>query len=391
MRTPQGPADTFVMKFNADWSYAWTVTFGGPSSISTPLGLSVSSTAIVVTGLYQVAIDLDPGPGTLIKTTFSPGGYATYVVSLGLDGHLKWGGALETGSECQAQALTLDANEDVYLAGFYEGTCDLDPGPASDVWAASINALHGFLIKLRGTDGTRLWATSTLELNPPTVPRAATVAPDGNVWLAGEYDGTQMTTATIASYTPAGVLRFMHAFDGSGASSGSNGLAVGAAADGSIYVGGTGVGMIDFDPGPGTALRQLVADTDEFGNSVGSATFVLKLAADGTFRWVQTIANVSLRAFALRPGGGVIVAGAIPVPGGMGGISSVLLTRVDSDSTPAWSISFGGPDSGLTDLTAGASTIDAVGITANPVDLEPGPAVDMTPAGAASFLMHFAD
>lgn len=392
MRSAQGPVDTFVTKFNPDWSYAWTVTFGGPTSYSTPLGLRVSNTSILVTGLYQSGIDLDPGPGTLTKTTFSSGGYATYVVSLGLDGHLKWGGALETGSDCRAEAVALDTNDDVYLAGYYLGTCDLDPGPASDVWAPSVNAFHGFVIKLRGTDGSRLWATSTLELNPPIVPRDATIAPDGNVWLAGEHSGSNLpSTATIASYTPTGVLRFVHPLSGSGADSGSNGMAVGAAPDGSIYVGGTGVGMIDFDPGPGTVVRQLVTDTDEFGNAAGSATFVLKLAADGTFRWVQTIAKVSLRAFALRPGGGVIAAGGVSLPGGTGAISSTLLTRFDSDSTPAWSINFGGADSALTDLTVGASTIDAVGIAANAVDLDPGPGVDLTPVGAGSFLIHFAD
>jgi len=44
----------------------------------------------------------------------------------------------------------------------------------------------------------------------------------------------------------------------------------------------------------------------------------------------------------------------------------------------------------VTNLTVGASTIDAVGIASNAIDLDPGPAVDMTPSGA-SLVMRFAD
>ena len=387
VRSPQGPSDVFLTKFNSDWTYAWTVTFGGANSTSNLFRVSVSDTAIVLTGHYQDAIDLDPGPGMLIKTSFSGGGDSTFIASLSLDGNLSWGSALETGNTCFAEGLALAPNGDLYLAGYYNGTCDLDPGPALDVWPLASDYLHGFLVKLRGTDGARLWARSLRQPTPPIVPRAVTVALDGNVWLTGQYDGTQATTATIASYTPTGSVRFAGGLDPALGSSYS--IAIAAAPDGSVYVGGAGSRAVDFDPGPGTASRVLVADFDPLGAYIAGSTFILKLGSDGTFGWVQTFARVELQAMAAHPMGGVVLMGGISVPG-QGLFAGTLLARLESDSTPAWSLRFGGYDLGAWDLTAGASTFLVAGMAEKASDLDPGPAVDPIPAGA-SFLMRFAD
>jgi hypothetical protein len=63
MHAPQGTYDAFLTKLNADGSYAWTLTFGGPQSLTWIAAVAVSETAIVVAGGYEGQVDLDPGAG----------------------------------------------------------------------------------------------------------------------------------------------------------------------------------------------------------------------------------------------------------------------------------------------------------------------------------------
>jgi hypothetical protein len=213
---------------------------------------------------------------------------------------------------------------------------------------------------------------------------------DGNIWLAGGYQGTQSTTARIVSYTPAGVLRFQGSLDGSTSGiNGSGARGIAAASDGGVYVGGDAVGLIDFDPSTGTVWRALVSDYDQFGNVNRPGTFVLKLAADGSFTWVQTLAKQGFQALAARPGGGVVLAGGLPVPGKSFN-AGTMLTRLETDSTPVWSVRFGSGDTVMWDLAASASMIAVGGGVGQASDVAPGPAIDLIPGGT-SLLMKFAD
>ncbi|HEY4187176.1 MAG TPA: hypothetical protein VGP07_19020 [Polyangia bacterium] len=382
LRGPQGATDVYLVKFDTNGNYAWTLTWGGEGASALPIQLSVSGSAVVVAGIFTDTVDLDPGSGSLLKS--SPvGGRSTFVVSLTVDGTLRWGGDLEGTSECQAPSLAIDGFGDVYLAGYYTGLCDLDPGPGIVLPPAAIDTLTGILVKLDGDDGTYLWSRTFDGLAHPLVSRAAAVAPDGNVWVVGELG----LEAVIASFTPAGVVRFDEVLpNGVDSDGGSSARGVVAAADGSIYVGGDGSGVVDFDPGAGTASHLLV------GDDVVGATFVLKLAANGEFQWVKTLPKLGFIALAAPPSGGVIIETVphLPVSGTVAGI---FLAKLESDSTPAWSLSFGGPLVAPDDIAVGLSSFFVSGSTDGvgpPNDFDPGPGVDPVPGGV-TFLSRFAD
>lgn len=377
LRVPKGMTDIYLVKLNPDASYAWTLTWGDPGSWMTPFRVSAAGVAVVLTGLFHDTVDVDPGPGTVMESSAQPG---TFVVSLTTDGVLRWAGALEATSNCYAEGLAIDGAGDVYLGGNFTGICDLDPGPGVQNTAPAINFNNGFLVKLSGADGTRVWSKTLDTLTYNNAVRAAAVSPDGNVWLAGDFD----LSPVITSFTPAGTVRFETALPIIGDSSG-NARAIAAAADGSIYVGGDGAGTIDFDPGTSMALRTLQATSDDV------STFVLKLAADGSFRWVATWPLLNFLGLAASADGGVLVAVQEVEPSTTVDRKSPVLGKLASDGAPAWTFSSGGPFSYASDLAAGPTTFVVAGSTdpgGLPGDFDPGPGVDPAPPGV-TYLSRF--
>lgn len=148
-------------------------------------------------------------------------------------------------------AITVDAAGNVYTTGYFEATCDFDPG--AGVVNLTSNGWKDIFIMKSDASGNLLWVKS--------------------VGGAGDDEGS--TIAVDAS--------------------------------GNVYIGGSFSGTADLDPGVGTAnLTQAVS-------SMG-ATFVLKLNSSGTFVWVKqfggSAASVRLNKIILDGSGNPIIAGA---------------------------------------------------------------------------------
>jgi hypothetical protein len=131
------------------------------------------------------------------------------------------GGPLEE----NAAGIALDPSGNLYVSGFFQGTTDFDPG--------------------------------------------AGVA---NRTSAGAYDGF------VGKYDPSGALLWVHSFGST-----SFDYCFGSEVDtsGNVFVTGTFIGTVDFDPGAGNASVTAV--------SAFSEAFVLKLDSDGNFGWVKVI------------------------------------------------------------------------------------------------------
>jgi len=379
LRVPRGSNDIYLVKLNAAGSYLWSLTWGSPGSSMLPFRVGAAGAAVVLTGMFDNVVDVDPGPGTVMK---SSAGMGTFVVSLTTDGVLRWSGALEATSNCYAEGLAIDGAGDVYLGGNFTGICDLDPGPGVQATPSAGIFNNGFLVKLAGRDGARVWSTTLDTLTFDNVVRAAAVSPDGNVWLAGDFD----LSPVITSFTPEGTVRFETALP-IGPDSGGSARGIAAAADGSIYVGGDGAGVIDFDPGTPTASRTLAATGDQV------TTFILKLAADGSFRWVATWPLSNFLGLTPSADGGVLVAGRAREPSTTVDLAGTVLGKLAKDGTPAWTFFTGGPFAIANDLAAGPSTFVVAGSTDQgglTGDFDPGAGVDPAPAGI-SYLSRFSN
>lgn len=183
-------------------------------------------------------------------------------------------------------AVALDRVGNVYLQGVFYGTVDFDPGVGTDIRTAVGGYRNIFITKIN-VDGSYGW------------------------------------TKTI---------------DGASFAEGSS-VAVDAA--GNVYIGGSFIGTLDFDPGPGVATRTTVGLED---------AFVVKLTPNGTFAWAAAIGSTgrdSTIALAVdATAGALYMAGS--VTGSVNGIpaygkTDILLTKLNiNDGLQSWAKIYGG-------------------------------------------------
>ncbi len=201
----------FVLKLTAQGNFGWVSIFrGGLASYSEAISvvLDGSGSNVVVGGYFAGPVDFDPGSG--VKTLSNNGEYSAYITKLNSNnGSLVWAKSLtatSTSGGAGVKGLAIGPNDSIYVSGYYKGTVDFDPS------STSTYSRTGYMIS-------------------PTV---------------GSID------AFILNLDSSGNFGWVETFGGSGVQY-ANGIAVDAS--GTIYVSGTFVGTVDFDPGLGTENR----------------------------------------------------------------------------------------------------------------------------------------
>src|SRR5688572_9246472 len=113
--------------------YKWakaigTSTNGSYSSVGRDIMADLNSNVYVVGG-FSGTMDFDPGPGVQIQT--SNGSGDVFLAKTDSSGNLLWvkcfGG---TGYDI-GNAISIDSNGDIYIAGGFSMTVDFDPGTAA--------------------------------------------------------------------------------------------------------------------------------------------------------------------------------------------------------------------------------------------------------------------
>jgi hypothetical protein len=381
VRTSANGLDGYVTKFNADGTYAWTATLVGRGDL-TLLGLAVTSTGgVVAAGTYNDSIDLDPG-ATTADVHFTANAYQSdpFVVNLTAGGAFVWGrtftGSADGSAGATTSSVAVDASDSVYVAGSYWGAIDFDPGPATDVQSGGQTS--GFLAKLTSA-GDHGWARTFDDGNCTAILNGVAAASDGSIWVTGAIgsgSGCAVTNRpTDFEQTDVLIVKLGAGGDARGTwmigdTQFDTGVAIAGGREGSMYIGGTATGLVDFDPGSGVARR--------WAGSYGDG-FVLKLDATGAFRWARVLDQVHVVALAGTPDGGVIAGGQT---------SSTFVTRLTADGGSVWTFA-AGENGGLVRsvASAGAGFVVA-GTNSGTGDFDPGPDLDLI-YGDVTFISHF--
>jgi len=376
-----GDIDGFITRFNADGSYAWTRVFPSSGGVDiygheAPIAINgLAATAdggVVAVGSYSGTIDLDPGAAVESHQTMGFGHRDSFIVKLAADGSFVWGGTFAgqgIDSSGDAAGVAIDGAGALYVAAWYAGDVDLDPSTGTEVHTSRVSSgeasVAGALVKLTPA-GKVSWVQSvdTGACVPP--PISITLATDGAIWILGDVgEGgaclAQGASATygdfIAAYSPSGTPRGYWGFGSDSALLWPYSIAPGS--NGSVYIGGGGWGISNFDPGPGVANRLL--GTPESGG------FIVKLGSDGRYLWAQTLARAEVRAVAGAPDGGVIGLGS--------GAFGTFVTKLDADGTAGWTFSSGQIPG--TVVSSGTSFVVTGSNGNGATDMDPGPGVDM--------------
>ena len=141
-----GAVDVFVTKLNASGNLVWAKSFGGISNDQAADIVLDAAGNVFASGAFHDTVDFDPGPGTFNLITSIDSADA-FIIKLDTSGNLIWARQLGGPLEDYGPALFLDAAEDLYGSGQFQGTADVDPGPGT-FNLTSAGQIDAFILKL---------------------------------------------------------------------------------------------------------------------------------------------------------------------------------------------------------------------------------------------------
>lgn len=254
-RTSSGSLDGFILKLDrATGSLVWVGIIKGPGEDMVRSVSVDGSGGIVVAGHFSQTADLDPSGGVASRT--SAGITDVFIAKVHGDGTLGWARRVGGSGIDAAVAVRIDGSGNVFTAGYFSNTVDLDPGSAIHT-RMSHGSFDVFALKLTSA-GSFVWGAS-VGGSSTDYGNALSVTGVGQVYLAGNFQstvdfdpgaGTQHRTSNgsydmfVLKLKVDGTFAWVATAGGGGYES-ANGIAVGT--DG-VETTGSFAAAVDFDP-----------------------------------------------------------------------------------------------------------------------------------------------
>ncbi|PSK90402.1 SBBP repeat-containing protein [Taibaiella chishuiensis] len=159
-----GLGDAYVAKYDTSGAYVWAKQAGpagaanGANANAVVLGAGGD---VYFTGNFNGTVDFDPGAGTanLTATSYKD----IFVAKYNAAGNYLWAGRMggipiSAASNCGGRTISRNTAGQVYVAGYFSGTVDFDPGPGNVNVEAAIGG-STFIMKL--ADGCPSYSTLT--------------------------------------------------------------------------------------------------------------------------------------------------------------------------------------------------------------------------------------
>lgn len=275
----RGASDAWLAELAPDGSLVAMRIFGGSGADEIKALAAGNAGELYVAGLFTDRVDFDPGPGraNLVAT----GSADAFVLRLEADGSLGWARAVGGAFGDVALGLAARPGGGVLVAGYFQGTADLDPGEGQAIFA-SAGRTDAFALALDGA-GELVWASA---FGGEGDDEATSIGPLGAEAGAGAIVAGQFAeTAGFTGHdTPAALV----------SAGGSDAFAAGIDGGGqprwAIRLGGAGKdGATALAPLPGggaIVVGQFLGEASaESGQTITSSgrndVFLLTLAGDG--------------------------------------------------------------------------------------------------------------
>ena len=262
-RSEQARPDTFILKLNSSGEQVWLRQIEAPTGnrVMTPLSVAVDGSGNVYTAGHVgggSTIDFDPSEGVANLTVSTAGqgaGNDVWILKLDSAGDYVWAKASECNGSSDSyitagndRSLAVDGSGNVHLVGFFgqrhyndSEDCDFDPGPGEAfAFVGQIQSHFGFVWKLDSA-GNYQWVKAFLTAE-------------------GQGVNNRISVHSVA-------------VDGSG----------------NVYSTGQFEGMVDFDPGEGTATM-----TGGPYNA-GQNAFLSKLDSSGNYVWAKQFGTLTTK------------------------------------------------------------------------------------------------
>lgn len=337
--------DIFLAKLGADGTCQFVKKFGDNGGYDYGYDVAITKNDdIVLTGGFTSA-GIDFGGGVL----GTQGSNDMYVAKFNKMGAHQWSKRYGDDNDQLANTVSLDGNDNIFVAGDFGGT--LDFGSGIGVTEASFGQAAGFITKLDAA-GAALYSRSFAVANAGAYLMGTHAAVDaqGNATVVGRFKGslnvggTMLVSVGTAAdafairYAPDGTLVYAKSF---GAPEEDLSFYVATAPDGSVYISGTTMGT-------SLNLNSFLAGKTLTGAG-GGDVFLIKLNPDGTFSDAKVFGNAmdqSATSVAVDPLGHVILGGSFAgqIDFGKGALNAgqktLFLAKFDGALKPLWSKAF---------------------------------------------------
>ncbi|MCO6478202.1 MAG: hypothetical protein J5I94_16345, partial [Phaeodactylibacter sp.] len=381
----------------------WAISMGGASSDRGNGIVLDGSGNVLVTGTFRGAADFDPGPGDATLSIFGDYEYLplkpqdVFIAKYNAMGAYQWAGQIgfynPSGMEVENLAVAIDAQNNSYITGYFEGTADFDPGPGTVNLTAQGTVYDNIFVAKYDVAGAYQWAFSLA----PQIGfgggqgRAITVDGSGNVLVAGQFGGavdldpgpgtTELTSISffdgfIAKYSSSGDYLWAFSLD---VSFDSRSRCMTVDGSGNVLVTGYFQGTVDFDPGAGTADLTSAGESD---------IFVAKYSSSGAYLWAFSMGGANPdrgMGIAVDGSDNVLVTGwfedAADFDPGAGtanltsaGESDIFVAKYSPAGAYQWAINMGGAstDESFDIALDGSNNVLITGIFEGAVDFDPG-------------------
>lgn len=345
---------------------------------------------VIVGGILQGTTDFDPGANT--ATLVSSGSYDGYIAKYDADGNYLWAHVIG-GSESNAKDLVSDVVTDaagnVYLAGFYFGTADLDPGAGDHtVTSGGLgNFPNSYIIKL-DPNGNFLWANdySVGNIGGSEFILALDMDANGDLILGGQYYSGNFPMVFEANNSDAELTEgqdghYVLKLDSDGDFIWVKRMDVHAInsidtdASNNIFIGGEYNGTNDMDPDTSVEVGLQTFGLPDL--------FVCKWDATGDYQWAHGMGSATVdygEKIAVDGNGNVHFVGqctgsidADPSANTYPVNSGAFIIQYSSNGDLNWAHGIGSGTTGFTDIVAdGNNNLIMTGYYSDIVDMNPG-------------------
>jgi len=255
----------FLTKYNADGTYAYTKTFDTSASSNTyAYGQSVATDAqgnVYVTGEFQGTVVFDGVGGSDSQTEANGSSFLTKYNANGTYAYTKTTDVSPGGPYARGYGVAIDAQGNIYVAGFFHGAVTFDGPGGSDTQTDGGGDRDTFLTKYNANGTYAFTKTFDTSAAGGTFAIGNGIATDaqGNVYVTGEFQGTVVFDGTggsdsqtevngssfLTKYNANGSYAFTKTFDTSAGSAQGNGVTTDRQGD--VYVTGRFSGTVVFD------------------------------------------------------------------------------------------------------------------------------------------------
>ena len=279
--TGGGQSDIFILKLSSSGTFIWAKAICSTSKDEAECLVLDSDGNIYITGYYGATCDFDPGNGSYIM---QGSGYAdAFILKLDSGGNFIWAKNVAGAGTDFARSAVVDSNDNIYVAGAFEGSVDFDPGPSFSALVA--NNQDVFVLKLDSA-GEFNWAVNL----DASLSNSSSIDIDsfGNLYLTGYFNDTVdfdpgpdtcllvsngVEDIFICKLDGAGILQWACNVGGN-INDELSSLTIDAS--GNTYTQIRYFGIVDLNPGAGTYY----ANSNDFG-----ASALIKTDSDGNFIW----------------------------------------------------------------------------------------------------------